>query len=71
MATEFDKIKDLAGWQDKLKELLAAAEKASAKNDADARLAVASRLNQFVLGPRPTRMRSSPSISWPPPRRAS
>jgi hypothetical protein len=49
MATEFDKIKDLAGWQDKLKELLAAAEKASAKNDADARLAVASRLNQFVL----------------------
>ena len=49
MANEFDKIKDLDGWQAKLKELLAAAEKASAKDDDDARLAVASRLNQFVL----------------------
>ena len=49
MATEFDKIKDLAGWQAKLKELLAVAEKASSKNDDAARLAVASRLNQFVL----------------------
>jgi hypothetical protein len=49
MATEFDKIKDLAGWRAKLKELLAAAEKASGKNDDDARLSVASRLNQFVL----------------------
>jgi hypothetical protein len=49
MATEFDKIKTLAGWRAKLKELLAAAEKASSKNDDDARLAVASRLNQFVL----------------------
>jgi hypothetical protein len=49
MPSEFDKIKDLDGWQAKLKELLAAAEKASAKDDDDARLAVAARLNQFVL----------------------
>jgi hypothetical protein len=49
MATEFDKINDLAGWQAKLKELLAAAEKAASKNDDDARIAVAKRLNQFVL----------------------
>ena len=49
MASEFDKIKDLDGWQAKLKELLAVAEKASAKNNDDDRLAVAARLNQFVL----------------------
>lgn len=49
MAGEFDKIKDLDGWKAKLKELLAAAEKASARNDDDERLAVAGRLNRFVL----------------------
>ena len=49
MATEFDKIKDLDGWQAKLKELLTAAEKASARNDDNERLAVAARLNRFVL----------------------
>jgi hypothetical protein len=49
MATEFDKIKDLDGWQAKLKELLTAAEKASARNNDDERLAVAARLNRFVL----------------------
>jgi hypothetical protein len=49
MATEFDKIKDDAGWKAKLKELLAAAEKASARNEDDERLSVATRLNRFVL----------------------
>src|SRR5262245_46963116 len=49
MAGEFDKIKDPAGWQAKLKELLAAAEKTSARNNDDDRLAVAARLNRFVL----------------------
>jgi hypothetical protein len=49
MATEFDRIKDHAGWKAKLKELLAAAEKASSKNDDDDRLSVATRLNTFVL----------------------
>jgi hypothetical protein len=49
MAGEFDTIRDRAGWEAKLRELLAAAEKASSTNDDDARLAVASRLNRFVL----------------------
>lgn len=49
MAGEFDKIKDAAGWKAKLKELLGAAEKASTKNDDEQRLAVAARLNRFVL----------------------
>ncbi|MGH7390523.1 MAG: hypothetical protein ACREM3_13855 [Candidatus Rokuibacteriota bacterium] len=49
MPTEFDKIKNLAGWRAKLKELLAAAEKASSRNDDDDRLSVATRLNNFVL----------------------
>lgn len=49
MAGEFDTIKDRAGWEAKLRALLAAAEQASARNDDDARLAVAARLNRFVL----------------------
>jgi uncharacterized membrane protein YccC len=49
MPTEFDKIKDFAGWKAKLDELLAAGEKASMRDDDDARLDVAKRLNQFVL----------------------
>ncbi|HSE92461.1 MAG TPA: hypothetical protein VLF19_04075 [Methylomirabilota bacterium] len=49
MPTEFDKIKNFAGWKAKLKELLAAAEKASSRNDDDGRLSVATRLNNFVL----------------------
>ena len=53
MPSEFDKIKDLEGWQAKLKELLAAAEKASTKNDDDVRITVAGRLNDFVLASSP------------------
>jgi hypothetical protein len=49
MPNEFNKIKDFAGWKTKLNELLTAAEKASSRNDDEERIAVAKRLNQFVL----------------------
>ena len=49
MPNEFAGIRDVAGWTAKLNELLTAAEKASSRNDDDARIAVAKRLNQFVL----------------------
>lgn len=49
MATEFDKIKNLAGWRDKLDELLAEAKKAAQVDDLDQRLKVADRLTQFIV----------------------
>ena len=49
MSTEFSGITSYAGWKAKLKTLLAVGEEASRRNDDDARLSVAARLNSFVL----------------------
>ena len=49
MATEFDKIKTIAGWRAKLDELLKAARSAAKVDDLDARLEVADRLTQFII----------------------
>jgi hypothetical protein len=49
MASEFDKIKNLAGWRAKLDELLQAARAAAQDDDLDARLEVADRLTEFIV----------------------
>ena len=49
MATEFDRIKSLAGWRAKLEELLGAAREAAQQDDFDTRLEVADRLTQFIV----------------------
>src|ERR1051325_9090405 len=49
MATEFDKIKTLAGWRTKLDELLEAARAAAQVEDLDKRLEVADRLTEFIV----------------------
>jgi hypothetical protein len=49
MASEFDKIKNLAGWRAKLDELLAAARAVAQNDDLDARLKVADRLTEFII----------------------
>jgi hypothetical protein len=49
MPSEFDNIQDLAGWRNKLDELLAAARDVAAKDDIDARLEVSDRLTKFII----------------------
>jgi hypothetical protein len=49
MASEFDKIKNLAGWRAKLDELLKAAREVAQDDDLDKRLAVADRLTRFIV----------------------
>ena len=49
MTTEFSRLTTYAQWRAKLEELLKAAEEATRKDDDDARLSVATRLNRFVL----------------------
>lgn len=49
MASEFDKIKNLAGWRAKLDELLEAARAVAQNDDLDARLKVADRLTEFIV----------------------
>ncbi len=49
MATEFDKIKNLAGWRAKLDELLAAARATAKIEDLDLRLEIADRLTEFII----------------------
>ncbi len=53
--TEFDDIKDLAGWRAKLDGLLAAARDTARNDDLDARLEMADRLTQFVIRNPPMR----------------
>ena len=60
MATEFDKIKNLAGWRAKLDELLAAARDAAKIDDLDQRLEVADRLTAFIINNPPV-LSSDPS----------
>jgi len=52
--TEFDKIKNLAGWRAKLDELLADARHAAQQDDLDDRLKMADRLTQFIIRNPPT-----------------
>ena len=47
--SEFSGLTTYAEWNAKLRELLKAAEEATRKDDDDARLSVAARLNRFVL----------------------
>jgi len=54
MASEFDKIKNLAGWRAKLDELLQAARTAAQTDELDARLKVADRLTEFIVNNPPT-----------------
>lgn len=49
MPSEFDKIKNLAGWRAKLDELLQAARAVALSDDLDARLDVADRLTEFIV----------------------
>ena len=56
--TEFSGLTTYAEWNAKLRELLKAAEEATRKDDDDARLSVATRLNRFVLESAP----NSPEI---------
>jgi hypothetical protein len=49
MSTEFSRLTTSAQWSAKLKELLQAADDATRKDDDDARISVAGRLNRFVL----------------------
>ena len=49
MATEFDKINDLAGWRAKLDELLDNARRVAINDDLDPRLSVADRLTEFII----------------------
>jgi hypothetical protein len=51
--SEFDGIKDVTGWRDKLAELLEAAKRAASSDDHGARRDVADRLNLFIERSRP------------------
>lgn len=51
--SEWDSIADVAGWRDKLAQLLEEAKRAAQSQDREARLGVADRLNEFILNSRP------------------
>jgi hypothetical protein len=51
--SEWDGIADVAGWRDKLAQLLEEAKRAAQSQDREARLGVADRLNEFILNSRP------------------
>lgn len=57
--SEFDDIKDVNGWRNKLAELIDDAKRAAAGNDDDARMSMAERLNHFIENSRP----QSPEIN--------
>ncbi len=49
MPNEFDNIKNLAGWRNKLDELLIEARKAAQTDDLESRLQMADRLTEFII----------------------
>lgn len=51
--SEWDSIADVAGWRDKLAQLLEEAKRAAQSQDREARLGVADRLNEFIVNSRP------------------
>jgi hypothetical protein len=57
--SEFDGIGDVAGWRDKLAELIEEAKRAAKSGDDDARMSVAERMNLFIENSRP----QSPEIN--------
>ena len=57
--SEFDDIKDVNGWRNKLAELIDDAKRPAAGNDDDARMSMAERLNHFIENSRP----QSPEIN--------